>query len=84
MSIIIWIVLGLVAGFIANALTGRTAALIPTVALGVLGALVGGYLSTYLGGAVDGLNLVSVALSVVGAIVVLVLTQLVVAVAKAL
>ncbi len=51
MSIIAWIVLGLLAGMIAKALMpgGERAGLIVTTLLGIAGALVGGFLATALG-----------------------------------
>ena len=51
MSIIAWIVLGLLAGMIAKAIMpgGERAGLIVTTLLGIAGALVGGFLATALG-----------------------------------
>ena len=51
MSIIAWIVLGLLAGMIAKAIMpgGERGGLIVTTLLGVAGALVGGFLATALG-----------------------------------
>jgi uncharacterized membrane protein YeaQ/YmgE (transglycosylase-associated protein family) len=74
MSIIGWIVLGLIAGFIASKIVNKSGeGLIRDILLGVVGALVGGFLFTYLGAAgVTGVNLYSMFVSVVGAIIVLV------------
>ena len=51
MSIIAWIVLGLLAGMIAKAIMpgGERVGIILTTLLGVAGALVGGFLATALG-----------------------------------
>ena len=51
MSIIAWIVLGLLAGMIAKAIMpgGERGGLILTTLLGIAGALVGGFLATALG-----------------------------------
>ena len=75
MSILAWIVLGLIAGFIASKVVNRSGgSLILDLVLGVVGAFVGGFLFTRFGGpAVDGLNLMSILVATVGAIVVLVL-----------
>lgn len=75
MSIIAWIVVGLIAGVIAKALMpgGRNepGGWLGTIVLGIVGALVGGFLSSLLlgGGGASGLNLGSILVSVVGACV---------------
>ncbi len=74
MSIVAWIVLGLIAGFIASRLVGGAGGggLLVDMALGVVGAFVGGGLFHLIGKAgVTGFNLWSVFVSVVGAVVVL-------------
>lgn len=74
MSLLAWIVLGLVAGFIASKMvsgTGQGAIL--DIALGVIGAVIGGWLFNTFGMAgVSGFNLYSLLVAVVGAIVLLV------------
>jgi uncharacterized membrane protein YeaQ/YmgE (transglycosylase-associated protein family) len=74
MSILAWIVLGLVSGFLASKIVNRTGAgPIVDVLLGVAGAVVGGFLFSALGSTgVTGLNAWSVFVSFVGAVVVLV------------
>ena len=74
MSIIAWIVLGLIAGFIASKIVNKQGeGLILDIVLGVVGAVVGGWLFTAFGAAgVTGFNLWSVLVAVIGAIVVLV------------
>ena len=73
MSILAWLVLGLIAGFIASKLyagTGQGAIL--DIVLGIVGAFVGGFLFSIFGAApVTGFNLYSMIVAVVGAIVVL-------------
>ena len=73
MSIIAWIVLGLLAGWIASRImTGSGMGLVMNLVLGVVGALVGGFLVNMLGGAgVTGFNLWSLVVAVLGAVVVL-------------
>jgi uncharacterized membrane protein YeaQ/YmgE (transglycosylase-associated protein family) len=80
MSLLAWIVLGLIAGLVAKALVpGRDpGGCVITILVGIAGALVGGWLSTLLGfgglaGALDVRNLV---IAVLGAIVLLVLWRL--------
>jgi uncharacterized membrane protein YeaQ/YmgE (transglycosylase-associated protein family) len=75
MSIIAWIVLGLIAGFIGSKIVNkRGEGLIRDILLGIVGAVVGGWLFQAFGAAgVTGLNLYSLLVAVVGAIVLLVL-----------
>ena len=74
MGFISWIVLGLVAGFIGSKLVNKTGeGLIRDILLGVVGAIIGGYLFNLFGASgVTGLNLYSVLVAVVGAVVFLV------------
>ena len=74
MSFLAWIVLGLVAGFIGSKLVNKSGeGLIRDILLGVVGAIVGGYLFNLFGASgVTGLNLYSVLVAVVGAVVFLV------------
>jgi uncharacterized membrane protein YeaQ/YmgE (transglycosylase-associated protein family) len=75
MSIIGWIVLGLIAGFIASKIVNKAGegALLDIV-LGVVGAVVGGWLFRMFGmRGVTGFNLYSMLVAVLGAVVVLVL-----------
>jgi uncharacterized membrane protein YeaQ/YmgE (transglycosylase-associated protein family) len=74
MSLIAWIFLGLVSGFIANKLvTGSGAGLLLDVILGVIGAVVGGVTLHLIGeGGVTGFNLWSLFVSVFGAVLALV------------
>ena len=80
MSIFGWIVLGLIAGFIASKVVNKTGeGLILDIVLGIVGAVVGGFLFNALGEAgVTGFNLWSMFVAVVGAIVVLVIYHAVV------
>jgi uncharacterized membrane protein YeaQ/YmgE (transglycosylase-associated protein family) len=74
MSFLAWIVLGLVAGFIGSKVVNKTGeGLFLDIILGVVGAIVGGWLFSIFGAhGVTGLNLYSFAVAIVGAIVVLV------------
>ena len=74
MSFLAWIVLGLIAGFLGSKIVNkRGEGLVLDLILGIVGAFVGGWLLTPLGASgVTGLNLYSLAVAVVGAVVVLV------------
>jgi uncharacterized membrane protein YeaQ/YmgE (transglycosylase-associated protein family) len=73
MSFIAWIILGLLAGFIGSKLVNKQGeGLVLDIMLGVVGALVGGWLFNRFGASgVTGLNLYSLLVAVVGAVVVL-------------
>lgn len=74
MSFLAWIILGLIAGFLGSKIVNKTGeGLILDIILGIVGAIVGGWLFSMFGASgVTGLNLYSLAVAVVGAIVVLV------------
>jgi uncharacterized membrane protein YeaQ/YmgE (transglycosylase-associated protein family) len=74
MSIIGWIILGLIAGFIASKIVNKQGeGFILDIVLGVIGAVVGGWLFGFFGaGGVTGFNLYSMIVAIIGAIVVLV------------
>jgi uncharacterized membrane protein YeaQ/YmgE (transglycosylase-associated protein family) len=73
MSIIGWIILGLIAGFIGSKIVNaRGQGLILDIVLGIVGAIVGGFLFSLFGaGGVTGLNLYSMLVAIVGSVVVL-------------
>jgi uncharacterized membrane protein YeaQ/YmgE (transglycosylase-associated protein family) len=75
MSFLAWIILGLIAGFIGSKLVNsRGEGLVLDIVLGIVGAFVGGWLFTTFGmRGVTGLNVYSMVVAVVGAVVVLVL-----------
>jgi len=75
MSIIAWLVLGLIAGFIGSKIVNKHGeGLIRDIILGVVGALVGGFIFHFFGAAgITGFNLYSMIVAVVGSVVVLVL-----------
>jgi uncharacterized membrane protein YeaQ/YmgE (transglycosylase-associated protein family) len=78
MSFLAWIVLGLIAGFIGSKIVNRTGeGVLLDIVLGVVGAVVGGFLFNQFGAAgVSGLNLYSLLVAVVGAVLVLFLYHL--------
>lgn len=73
MSIIAWLVLGLIAGWIGSLIVNRRGeGLVLDIVLGVVGALVGGFLFNMFGAAgVTGLNIYSMIVAVIGSVVVL-------------
>ncbi|HEY3784224.1 MAG TPA: GlsB/YeaQ/YmgE family stress response membrane protein [Steroidobacteraceae bacterium] len=75
MSILAWIVLGLIAGFIASKIVNKRGdGVFLDIILGIVGAVVGGWLFHTFGMAgVSGVNLYSMLVAVIGAVVVLVI-----------
>ena len=73
MGILSWIVLGAIAGFLANMVMGGGEGVIGTIILGIIGAVVGGYFAQAVlhKGDVTGVNIESIVIAVLGAIIVL-------------
>ena len=73
MGIIAWLVLGLIAGFIASKIVNhRGSGVIMDIVLGIVGALVGGFVFSFFGAhGVTGFNIYSALVVIVGAVVVL-------------
>ena len=73
MSIFGWVILGLVAGFIASRIVNAQGqGLMLDIVLGVVGAIVGGFLFSLLGtDGITGFNLYSMFVAIVGSVVVL-------------
>ena len=73
MSFIAWIILGLIAGFIGSKIVNKSGeGFFLDIILGIVGAIVGGWLFTLVGASpVNGLNIYSLFVAVVGAIIVL-------------
>jgi len=78
MSIIAWIVVGAIAGFLANEVMGSREGLIMMVILGIVGGLVGGFVaeSVLKIGDVSGINIESIVIATVGAIAVVFVANL--------
>ena len=79
MSILAWLVVGLIAGFLASKVINKTGeGLVMDIVLGIVGALVGGFLFNTFGmpGA-SGINLYSIFVAFIGAVVVLLIYHMV-------
>lgn len=72
MGFIAWIVVGAIAGYIASRVMNAKQGLVMMVGLGIVGGLVGGWLATnvFKMGSVDGINIESIFIATLGAIVV--------------
>ena len=73
MSILAWLVVGLIAGFLGSKIVNKTGSgLVMDIVLGIVGAVVGGFLFSLIGQAApSGINLYSIIVATIGAIVVL-------------
>lgn len=73
MSIIAWIIVGIIAGWLAERITGRNHGLLTNLIVGIVGAMIGGFLvSSILGFRYEeGFNLPSIVVATVGAVVLL-------------
>ena len=81
MGLLAWLVVGLIAGFLASqVMRGGGYGLIGDIIVGVVGALIGGFLAATLlniPDAVNGINLTSILVAFVGAVILIALLRLV-------
>jgi uncharacterized membrane protein YeaQ/YmgE (transglycosylase-associated protein family) len=81
MSILAWLVVGLIAGWLASqVMRGGGYGLIGDIIVGVVGALLGGFLATTflkMPNAVNGINLTSILVAFVGAVILLAILRMV-------
>ena len=79
MGFISWIIVGAIAGFLANLIMGSRQGLLMMVVLGIVGGLVGGFVATTVlkMGTVNGINLESIVIGTLGAIAVVFVVGLV-------
>jgi uncharacterized membrane protein YeaQ/YmgE (transglycosylase-associated protein family) len=72
MGFLAWIVVGAIAGFLANQVMGSREGLLLMIVLGIVGGLVGGFIATsvFKMGSVNGINIESIVIATLGAILV--------------
>jgi uncharacterized membrane protein YeaQ/YmgE (transglycosylase-associated protein family) len=77
MGFFAWIVVGAIAGFLANQVMGSREGLVMMVVLGIVGGLVGGFIASTLlhVGSVNAINVESIAIATLGAILVVFLVR---------
>jgi uncharacterized membrane protein YeaQ/YmgE (transglycosylase-associated protein family) len=73
-----WIIVGAIAGFLADALMGSSKGILWTVVLGIVGGLVGGFVAASVlhKGSVDGINVESIVIATIGAIAIILVARL--------
>lgn len=77
MSILLWIVLGAVAGWIAGLIMKSNHGMLEDILLGIIGAVVGGWIMNFFGqSGVTGFNIYSLIVAVIGAVVLIFLGRL--------
>jgi uncharacterized membrane protein YeaQ/YmgE (transglycosylase-associated protein family) len=80
-NLIAWVVVGAIAGWLASIVmkTNSRQGLLTDIIVGVVGGLIGGWLLTQLGvgGAVTGINLTSILVAFIGAVILLAILNLV-------
>jgi uncharacterized membrane protein YeaQ/YmgE (transglycosylase-associated protein family) len=80
MNIVLWIIFGALAGWIASMIMGANAQMgaLANIVVGIVGALIGGFIMNAFGAqGVTGFNLTSLIVSILGAVVLLFLVGLV-------
>jgi len=79
MSWIAWIVVGAVAGFLASKIVGSKEGLVMMIVLGIVGALVGGYVAAEVLkiGSVDAINVESILIATLGAVGILLIMRVI-------
>lgn len=80
MNIILWIIFGALAGWVASIImkTDKNQGTVSDIIMGIIGAVVGGFIMNLFGqSGVTGFNLYSLAVSVIGAIVVIYIGRMV-------
>lgn len=77
MGLLSWIIVGGLAGILAKWIMGGDAGCVMTILLGVVGAVIGGFLLSLFGvGGVDGVNVWSILVATLGAVVLLAIVRL--------
>lgn len=72
-----WIVIGIIAGWLAEQIMGRNHGLLTNLVVGIVGALIGGFLFNTLGGDAGGSWIIGLIVATLGAIILLFLLGLV-------
>ena len=80
MSILAWLVVGLIAGFLGSKVVNKTGSgLVMDIVLGVVGAIVGGFLFNQFGhSGTTGINIYSIFVAFVGSVIVLVIYHMII------
>jgi uncharacterized membrane protein YeaQ/YmgE (transglycosylase-associated protein family) len=78
MNIILWIVFGAIAGWVASLITGSDRGILGDIILGILGAVIGGWVVSLFGATgVNGFNFPSLIVAILGAIILIWIARMV-------
>lgn len=76
MSIILWIIFGAIVGWVASLVMGTNDSLVLNIILGIVGAMLGGWLMSFLGeSGVTGFNLYSMLVALLGAVILIAIVK---------
>jgi uncharacterized membrane protein YeaQ/YmgE (transglycosylase-associated protein family) len=76
MGILMWILFGAIVGWVASMIMGSSDSLVLDIVLGIVGAVLGGWLMSFFGqGGVTGFNLYSFLVAVLGAVVLIAIVK---------
>jgi uncharacterized membrane protein YeaQ/YmgE (transglycosylase-associated protein family) len=76
MSIIIWIIFGAIAGWIASMIMGTSEGLVMDIVFGIIGSVLGGWLMSFFGKTgVSGFNFRSLLVAILGAVVLIAIVR---------
>ncbi len=76
MGIILWIVFGAIVGWVASMIMGTNEGLVLNIVLGIVGAILGGWLMSFLGeSGVTGFNLYSMLVALLGAVILIAIVK---------
>ena len=76
MGILLWIVLGAIAGWIASMIVKSNQGLLLDIIVGIVGALIGGWVMSLIGyGGVSGFNIYSIAVAILGSVILLAIVK---------
>jgi uncharacterized membrane protein YeaQ/YmgE (transglycosylase-associated protein family) len=77
MGILLWIVFGAIAGWIASMIVKSNQGLLLDIIVGIVGALIGGWIMSMLGyGGVSGFNVYSLLVAILGSVVLLAIVKM--------
>ena len=76
MGILLWIIFGAIVGWVASLLMGTNEGLLLNIVLGIVGAVIGGWIMSFLGQTgITGFNLYSMMVAVLGAVILIAIVK---------
>ena len=76
MGILLWIIFGAIVGWVASLLMGTNEGLLLNIILGIVGAVIGGWLMSFLGQTgITGFNLYSMMVAVLGSVILIAIVK---------